>query len=403
MLIVDHFERLPLESIVLGGATLIAVAARLIVSSGENRRLVETLGHDSITDPLTGLGNRRRLFDDLDRVMSGDSRNCYLALFDLDGFKGYNDAFGHSLGDALLRNLGHRLNREAETIGCAYRLGGDEFCVLIEGMSGNTAPALDRLRGALSESGESFEIGASFGLVDLHETDGVNEALRLADQRMYAEKGSRARRNELREAHDVLLSVQREHEPALEGHIEGVGGRARAVAAEMGLEADQIETIARAAELHDIGKVAIPDSILRKPGPLNEEEWALMREHTLIGERILATVQSLRGVGRLVRSSHERWDGKGYPDGLAGEEIPLGSRIVFVCDAFEAMTENRAYQHARSQEEALAELHENSGGQFDPTVVEAFTRVHVQHRWEQRAPSRRGKLRLAARRTILSD
>jgi HD-GYP domain-containing protein (c-di-GMP phosphodiesterase class II) len=192
---------------------------------------------------------------------------------------------------------------------------------------------------------------------------------------MYADKGDRSRVAQHREAHDVLLSVLREHEPALEQHVEGVGGLARAVSERLGLDAEEIDIVARAAELHDIGKVAIPDTILRKPGPLTDDEWALMHEHTLIGERILAVVPALRPIGALIRSSHERWDGGGYPDGLAAEDIPLGARIIFVCDAFDAMTEARPYQRPKSTKEAAAELKRCAGTQFDRAVVEAFCEV----------------------------
>jgi two-component system, cell cycle response regulator len=133
--------------------------------------------------------------------------------------------------------------------------------------------------------------------------------------------------------------------------------------------------VARAAELHDLGKIGIPDEILDKPGPLDEVEWSFMRRHTTIGERILMAAPALRLVARLVRSSHERWDGRGYPDGLAGERIPLGARVVCVCDAFHAMTSDRSSRRAMSRSDALAELRRCAGTQFDPAVVDAFCRV----------------------------
>src|SRR6185295_17327313 len=132
------------------------------------------------------------------------------------------------------------------------------------------------------------------------------------------------------------------------------------------------DDIAHAAELHDVGKIAIPDAILQKTGPLDEGEWAFMRRHTLIGERILMAAPALRSVAKLVRSSHERWDGGGYPDGLRSEQIPLGARVVAVCDAFDAMTTNRPYRHRVNQPAAMAELRACAGTQFDPQVVQAF-------------------------------
>ena len=153
---------------------------------------------------------------------------------------------------------------------------------------------------------------------------------------MYAEKSVRSGRLE-RQTHELLVSILREREPELTDHHEDVSRLAVAVGRELGLDAEEIDVLRRAAELHDIGKIAIPEEILRKPEPLDEIEWELMRKHTLVGERILGTSPSLAPVARLVRSSHERWDGEGYPDGLAGEEIPLGARIILICDAFDAM------------------------------------------------------------------
>ena len=161
---------------------------------------------------------------------------------------------------------------------------------------------------------------------------------------MYALKhGRRATKGEARE---VLLAVLGEREPDLQRHMHDVAELARAVGTRLGLDAEDLDVVVRAAELHDIGKVAVPDTILHKPGPLDEAEWSFIRQHTIIGERIVGAAEALRPVGRVVRASHERWDGGGYPDGLAGEAIPLGARIVFACDAWDAMTCDRGYRSA---------------------------------------------------------
>ena len=159
------------------------------------------------------------------------------------------------------------------------------------------------------------------------------------------------------------------------GHSRGLrrGGR-------LELTADRLETIRQAAELHDVGKVGIPDAILSTPGPLDADEWAFMRRHTVIGERIVAGAPALAETARLVRSSHERWDGGGYPDGLGGEAIPLGARIITVCDSFDAMQSVRPYKAGRSTSAALAELRRCAGTQFDPAVVEAFCAVVAEER-----------------------
>ena len=149
------------------------------------------------------------------------------------------------------------------------------------------------------------------------------------------------------------------------------------MARRLGLDDDEVERIATAAELHDIGKIAIPRSILRKPAALDAEEWAFMRRHTLIGERIAQGAPALVGVAGLIRSSHERWDGAGYPDRLAGDEIPLGAQILFVCDSFAAMTTDRCYKAGMSEAEAIDELRRHSGTQFSPAVVEAFEAAYA--------------------------
>jgi HD-GYP domain-containing protein (c-di-GMP phosphodiesterase class II) len=152
---------------------------------------------------------------------------------------------------------------------------------------------------------------------------------------------------------------------------------AEAVGRELNLAPEDIELLVQAAELHDVGKVAIPESMLNKPGPLSDDEWSFMKRHTLIGENILSAAPSLSSAGRLVRSSHERFDGGGYPDALAGADISLGARIIFVCDAFEAMTADRSYRKVKTTEQAVEDLRQNAGTQFDPAVVEAFCSVLV--------------------------
>jgi putative nucleotidyltransferase with HDIG domain len=171
------------------------------------------------------------------------------------------------------------------------------------------------------------------------------------------------------------MSVVREQDGALGDHVETVAGLAEEVGVVLGLDDAELAHLRQAAALHDIGKVAIPDAIIQAPRALTGEEWAYIRQHTVIGARIIGSVPEMVPVAQIVRSSHERWDGAGYPDGLAGEDIPLGARIVTVCDSFEAMVAARPYRAARPEHEALAELERCAGGQFDPAVVRAFAAV----------------------------
>ena len=345
---------------------------RLAVSLRENTQLLERSRDEALTDALTGLGNRRALMRGLsDALEDAEAGRAWrLALFDLDGFKAYNDVFGHVAGDVLIEHLGGRLAGSVKGVGRAFRMGGDEFCVLVP--ADRATAALVRAGEALREEGEGFRIDASVGVVELPgDAADAEAALQLADRRMYAQKEGRPH-SPARQSGDVLLRVIGEREPELLAHTRAVAEQSRALATAMGLDAETRETVARAAELHDVGKVAVPDAILAKPGPLDEDEEAFMRRHTVIGESIIAEAPALREVAALVRASHERWDGTGYPDNLAGHEIPLGARIVSVCDAYCAMRQRRPYGVVLGEEEALDELRRGAGSQFDPALVAAF-------------------------------
>jgi diguanylate cyclase (GGDEF)-like protein len=333
-----------------------------------------TLREEAVTDALTGLGNRRRLAADLAATLESDVERtpALLLLFDLDGFKSYNDTFGHLAGDQLLTRLGAKLADAVAAHGTAYRLGGDEFCALLKVDGEDLDELIARAAAALTDTGKQFAIRASFGAVLMpHEADSPDHALQLADERMYAHKRGRTA-GPRDQARDVLLSTMHAKQPELNDHSSEVAQLAVLVARQLGLTGEQLDEVARAAELHDVGKVGIPDAILNKPGPLDATEWEFMYQHTILGERILNAAPALRPVARLVRSSHERWDGAGYPDRLAGEDIPLGARIVAVCDAYEAMTADRPYRRALSEQAAREQLSANAGTQFDPAVVAAF-------------------------------
>jgi PAS domain S-box-containing protein/diguanylate cyclase (GGDEF)-like protein len=355
------------------GAATYAIAQVQDVTERKHAR--EELAYQALHDSLTGLANRRKLLADLEREIPEASREspALLILFDLDGFKAYNDTFGHPAGDVLLTRLGHALDAAVEGRGNAYRMGGDEFCVLVP-LNGDSVVGMgEQAATALSEHGEGFTITASYGSVLLPtEATTSAAALRLADQRMYARKSVGSRASAGRQSADVLLRVLSERDPDLGLHLDEVTELCEDVARRLGLPDDQMTPLLQAASLHDVGKAAVPDQILSKPAPLNDEEWEFMRRHPVIGERILSAAPALTYVARLVRHSHERFDGRGYPDGLTGEDVPLGARIIAVCDAFDAMTSNRPYRTAMSEEGALTELRRCAGEQFDPLVVEAF-------------------------------
>jgi diguanylate cyclase (GGDEF)-like protein len=373
VLVVDHFQRLSLPIVVLAALALAGAVARLAFALRESLSRLELARRETVTDRLTGLGNRRRLLADLDHVLerSSPARPWLLAIYDLDGFKHYNDTFGHPAGDALLARLGAKLAAVPGPDGCAYRLDGDEFCLLAPGAAAEAGRLLDASVAALSESGEGFEVTSSFGAVILpDEAADASSALRTADGRLYAQK--RAMRSTRDLPQEKLLQALDERDPDLHDRSQGVAELAVRVGRALGLDDASLEELHQAATLHDIGKIAIPDRILQKPGPLDDDELVFVRRHTVVGERILGASLALRPIGRIVRATHERWDGGGYPDGIAGSKIPIEARIVFACDAFAAMTAERPYRTALELGEALAELERCAGTQFDPEVVAAL-------------------------------
>jgi diguanylate cyclase (GGDEF)-like protein len=383
---------------------------------------LDATAREARTDQLTGLPNRRAVLEELDRRASAGESFTF-ALADLNGFKHYNDTFGHPAGDALLRRLGHKLSIAWEGRGYAARLGGDEFCVVTDDLAPERLQAL--LHDALSEQGEGFNISAVSGVAEVPtEAADPNAALSLADTRLYAAKAvfHAANRHLPGRATPATEGPGSMH-PAMaqlpdKGNVglgNGLGNTGRGnvgrgnvgrgnvgrgnvgrgnvglgnvglgndidhtatlavtCAEALELAADQIAIIERAAQLHDIGKAALPVAILAKRDALTEDEQRFIRRHTAIGERLVNNANDLEPVAAIVRASQERWDGDGYPDQLAGEQIPIGSRIIAVTAAFSAMITDRPHAAARSVDDALTELDRCSGTQFDPAVVTAFT------------------------------
>jgi two-component system cell cycle response regulator len=380
LLVQDHGSSTETLAVVLAAASMLAVICRLAVTHHQSRENLTFSRHQARTDSLTGLGNRLKLLRDLEILRAEDETPPHLLLlFDLDGFKHYNDSYGHPAGDALLRRLGVQLQGAVAGEALAYRMGGDEFCVLAQ-WDADRAPdeLIELTRGALVSDGEGFRIGASCGYARIP-AEGLeaSEALRVADRRLYAEKNS-GRISALAQSKSVLLRAVGEWDAALSARGQAVAALAAATARELDLDDETIERVAAAGELHDIGKIAIPRPLLTKAGALDADEWEFLRRHTLIGERIVSGAPALVGVAKLIRSSHERWDGRGYPDALAADEIPLGAQIVFISDAFAAMTSERPYAPALSEHAARDELRRGRGGQFSPVVVDAFLRAVTQ-------------------------
>ncbi|MFL5918918.1 MAG: HD domain-containing phosphohydrolase [Gaiellaceae bacterium] len=352
----------------------------------------------ALTDPLTGLGNHRHFHERLQReLLKAEEQGTPLTLcfVDIDNFKKINDRFGHPSGDRVLSQVAGRLRQGGE----AFRLGGDEFALLLADHDEEMALAaansvVERIATVDFDHIGHVTVSAGVATFPL-EGHGRDELIRLADSALYWAKEhgkNRVRRYrpevvELAElkrlaggadkaaryrAAASLAAAVDARDTYTGSHSERVSDLAARVARRMGLNAEQVELTRLAGSLHDLGKLAIPEEILRKAGALTDSERLVLERHPQIGFRMLDSL-GVDPVADLVLHHHERWDGAGYPDGLRGDHIPLGARIIFVTDAYDAMTSDRVYRAKRSAEAALAELRRCAGTQFDPTIVAAFT------------------------------
>jgi diguanylate cyclase (GGDEF)-like protein len=402
----ERAQRSRLEAAVLIALAMLALFVVLLIfyvrsvrARRTNEKLLEASRVEASTDALTGLGNRRALTEELAAALSSVETDpeLLLAMFDLNGFKQYNDTFGHGAGDALLARLGERLAAVVNPSGSAYRIGGDEFCVLARRTPQAAEGLLAAAAAALADSGEGWSIDCSYGATWIPSEAGTpSDALRTADRRMYSNKASRSSAS--RQLTDVLLQVLSEQDRRLDAHAGHVAELAGRVAEALGQPDHEVQRIRLAAQLHDIGETAIPGTVLNRPGPLDAHDWEFMHRHTLVGERIVLAAPALAHTAALIRSSHERIDGAGYPDGLASEQIPIGARIIAVCDAFDAMTSDRPYRASTTTEAALTELARCAGTQFDPEVVQALAAIaeRAGSQAETTAPTHPGPDRRAA-------
>jgi diguanylate cyclase (GGDEF)-like protein/putative nucleotidyltransferase with HDIG domain len=351
----------------------------------------------ALTDPLTGLGNHRHFHERLQRELAQADEHggmVSLVFLDIDDFKRINDQFGHPAGDRVLSQVASRLRQGGES----FRLGGDEFAVLLAGMDEQLALATTQSivqRIAETELGKAGAITVSAGVATFPQHGRERDSLiRLADGALYWAKEhgknqvrlARADVAELSEFRRVASGVDRiarfraaaslaravDSRDAYTGsHSERVANLAAEIATKLGLPAEEVELTRLAGSLHDLGKLAIPEEILRKPAALSDAERLVLERHPQIGYRMLESL-GVDPIAYWVLHHHERWDGNGYPDGLAGDRIPLGARIIFVSDAFDAMTSDRLYRESLSHRDAVAEVERCSGSQFDPEVVNAF-------------------------------
>jgi HD-GYP domain-containing protein (c-di-GMP phosphodiesterase class II) len=364
LLVYNHVQQQVTDLVFWLGLALIASVFTWMLQN--NRR-------QSRLEAVTGLANRLQLRDDLADMLALSNDRRTLVLLELEGLAAYRDRFGFEAGDELLRRFARELTSVVDYLGgTAYRVDGGQFCALLP--TGERQPGEIMMAISVSADNDDDEtpINRPHGEVTLpDDASDPDLALQIAGRRLAAHK-QRQRRSAKRQAHDVLVAVLSARRPELQAHLRAVAFRAIAIGRLLGLGQGQLDDVVSAARLQNIGLLSVPDAVLDKPSSLSPTESELIRGHASAGAGIISSAPALASVAALVRSSCEHFDGSGYPDSLAGEAIPLGSRIVAVCVAFTALTSKRPYRPARTPEEALAVLRSCAGTQFDPRVVEAL-------------------------------
>ncbi len=357
---------------VLGDLTGVVVVCSDVTERKERQREIAYL---STHDQLTGLRNRRSMEEAMERLDTKEHLPLGIIVADVNGLKLTNDAFGYAMGDRLLQAAAGVLERACGEEGVVGRIGGDEFAVLLPGgdLPKVEACAENILREAAKvDFGETVIFSLALGYAVKKEQNEDLEKIRLQAEnalgthKLKYGKIMRSRTVE-RVLHHINLRYDRE-----QVHTEQVAKYSEALSRALGYDEHRVEIVKAAAVLHDIGKIMVPLELLNKKEPLSEEEFALIRKHPETGYQILRSVEEYAGLAEYVLYHHERWDGKGYPEGLRGGQIPAVSRIISVADAYEAMTANRPYQRAKTSEEAVAEMRRCAGTQFDPCLVEIF-------------------------------
>ena len=350
----------------------------------------------AMLDEVTGLRDSRCLWKELAQRAAKCSEGSPLAVvvLDFDRFAQVNEHYDRSIGDAVLRRCAKVAAEEAPSARLAFRYREDELVLLVSGDEEDGREVAERVRARIAAQNSNLPaVTVSCGVAVLHAAVEPIVALGKAGPALQAAKGSGGNRVVLatetdRNGHNgngnegegtarraalaMAVASLEARDRATAAHSDDVVTLCESLGTRLGLSDLQLDRLTAAAQLHDVGKLAMPTEILNKPGPLEDEEWQIIREHTVIGERMLRAVPEMGAVANMVRHSHERWDGSGYPDGLAGEEIPLASRIILCADAFHAIRSDRPYRPGRPADEALEEVRRHAGEQFDPRVVEAL-------------------------------
>lgn len=340
----------------------------------DRKRTEEKIIYLSFHDRLTGLYNRRFFEEELKRLDVKKNYPLTLVMADVNGLKLINDSFGHATGDELLKNVAEVLRKGFRSDDIIARLGGDEFVILLPKTDTAETEKMLRLINelALQERVGSIEISISFGYeTKYYETEDILELFKKAEDYMYKRKlfeGPSLRGKTI----NTIIRTLHEKNNREEQHSHRVSALCESMGEALGLPEAEVQELKNVGLLHDIGKIAIDENILNKPGKLTNDEWKEIKRHPEIGYRILSTVNGLAEMAEYVLAHHERWDGSGYPKGLKAEELPLQTRIIAIADAYDAMTSVRSYRNALPEEVAISELQKNAGIQFDPELVKIF-------------------------------
>ncbi len=331
----------------------------------------------SYHDPLTGLYNRRFIESEMRRLDTEDQLPISVIMGDVNGLKIANDVFSHETGDQLLQEVSGILRNNCAETDVVARWGGDEFLILrTHSTLEDSERLIEKMRNEFTEQSEgTMQMSVSLGCaVKSKKEEPLQHVIQQAEEWMYHQKllEGKSYRNSIV---NTLLATLYEKSMETEEHAQRLIEYCQAVGKELNFSGEAMNELSLLAVLHDIGKVGIHQNVLQKPGSLNSEEWKEMKRHPEIGYRIAQNAPELLIVSDFILSHHERWDGKGYPRELKGEEIPLNCRILAVADAFDAMTNDRVYRKAMSREQAITELVDNAGTQFDPKIVNIFIQI----------------------------
>lgn len=328
----------------------------------------------SLHDQLTGLYNRRFFDEELARLDCRRNWPLSVILGDINGLKLINDAFGHVVGDELIKKGATAIRQGCREDDIVCRIGGDEFVILLPKTDASEAETIiARIKQQAAEKKvETLDVSISFGAATkTSATDATLAVIKTADERMYHNKLFESQEMRKKTVNRILKSIFQK-DWWEEDHAHGVSQLCQNMGEILRLPKKNIGRLKTAGLLHDIGKIAVGEAILNKPGKLTQEEWQQIIRHSEIGYRILSAADDLSEIAEYVLNHHESWNGKGYPKGLSGEEIPLESRILNIADAYDAMISDRSYRKALSAKEALTELQKNAGTQFDPELVKVF-------------------------------